>query len=78
MMAHPARPLGLGDDVLDERGLARRLGAEDLDDPGAWRATDAQGDVQANRARRNNLDRHTPGGLAEPHHRAFAKLLFDV
>jgi hypothetical protein len=75
---HAARPLRLGDNVLDQRGLARRLGAENLDDPAAWHATDAQGDVEANCARWNGLDCHEPGGLAKPHDRAFSELLLDV
>jgi hypothetical protein len=74
--AHPAGPLGLGDRVERERGLARRLRAVDLDDAPARQAAAAQGDVEGDRAGRDDLDLL---GLAavEPHERPRAELLVD-
>ena len=51
-----ARALGLGDDVLAERRLARRLRAEDLGDPAARDAADAEREVERDRARRDEVD----------------------
>jgi len=44
--ADSSEGLSLGDDVVDERGLARGLRAEDLDDPAARHPSNAKGDVQ--------------------------------
>ena len=38
------------DHVQTDRGLARALGAEDLDDPTAWDAADAERDVERQRS----------------------------
>ena len=42
----PAGALGLGDHVQGQRGLARGLGAEDLDHPPARHSADPQGNIQ--------------------------------
>ena len=52
-----AARLGLGDDVLADGRLARRLRAEDLGDPAARDAADAERQVQGDRARRDDVDR---------------------
>jgi hypothetical protein len=44
--ADAAAALGLGDDVVDERGLPGRLRAEDLDDAPTGQAADAESDVE--------------------------------
>ena len=75
--ADPAAALRLGDHVVDERRLARRLRAEDLDDPPARQATDPEREVERERARRHRADRDL-GGVAHAHHRALAELPLDV
>ena len=47
--ADAAAPLSLGDHVVDERRLARGLGAEDLDDPSARQAADPEREVERER-----------------------------
>jgi hypothetical protein len=44
--ADPSASLGLRDHVVDERRLARRLGAEDLDDAPARQAADPEREVE--------------------------------
>ena len=56
--ADAAVALGLGHDVHGEGGLARRLRAEDLDDPAPGQAADAEGEVERERAGGDGLDRH--------------------
>ena len=50
--AHTAVALGLGDDVHGEGGLARRFRAVDLDDPPPRQASDAECQVERQRAGR--------------------------
>jgi len=71
-----AAGLGLGDDVLADRRLARRLRAEDLGDPAARDPTDAECEVEGDRARRDHVDRHDRG-RPELHDRAGPELLLD-
>ena len=73
---HAAARLRLGDDVLADGGLARRLRAEDLGDPAARDATDAEGQVERDRAGRDRVDRLSLG-RAELHDRAAPELLLD-
>ena len=73
---HAAGPLGLGQDVLAERRLAGRLGAEDLGDPAARNPADAEGQVQGDRAGRDDVDL-LPLGRPELHDRAAPELLLD-
>ena len=58
-----ALPLGLGDDVQADGGLARALGAEDLDDATAGDAADAERDVEGERAGRDDA-RSRPHGCS--------------
>ena len=51
--ADPAHLLGLGDDLVDERRLSRRLGAEDLHDAPARHAAHAEREVDRQRAGRD-------------------------
>ena len=75
--ADPAARLGLGDDVVDERRLARGLRAEDLDDPPARNAADPEREVERERAGRDRLHLdHVIG--AELHQRAGAEVLLDL
>jgi hypothetical protein len=58
--------------------LARTLGTEDLDDPSARDAADAERDVERQRAGRDGGHPHVHGVLAQFHHGAFAVLLLDL
>ena len=55
--ADAAAALRLGDHVVDERRLARRLRAEDLDDAAARQAADPEREVERERAGRDGPDR---------------------
>ena len=68
--------LRLRDDVLADGGLARRLRAEDLGDPAARDAADAEREVERDRARGDGVDRLPLGG-PELHDRAATELLLD-
>ena len=72
-----AAPLGLGDDLQGQRGLARRLGPEDLDDAAAGDAADAQRVVDADRSGRDAGHRGDRA-LPEPHDGALAELFLDL
>jgi hypothetical protein len=73
-----AAALGLGDDVLDESGLARGLGAEDLGDAAAGDATDAEGEVERDGAGGNNVHGHAGADFAEAHDSALAEAALDL
>ena len=75
--ADPAPPLRLGDHVVDERRLARRLRAEDLDDAAARQAADAEREVEGERSRGDGADGHL-GRVAHPHDRTLAELPLDL
>ncbi len=72
-----AELLRLGDDVERERRLARRLGAEDLDDAAAGHAADAESRVDADRSGRDGGDADHLA-LAEPHDGSLAELPLDL
>src|SRR4029453_7652898 len=72
-----AGALGVGDGVQCQRGLARCLGAIDLDDPAARQTTDAERDVESDGAGRDYLDR-SPSLIAEAHDGALAELPIDL
>jgi len=59
--AAPASPLGLGDRVVGEGRLARRLGPVELDDAPARQAADAEGQVERE-GRRSGSPRPRHGG----------------
>src|SRR3546814_1105610 len=69
--------LGLGHHVQRERGLARALGAVDLDDAPARQSTDAEANVEAEGAGGDNF-RLDPLIGTELHVRALAKGAFDL
>ena len=75
--ADAAAALGLGDHVVDERRLARRLRAEDLDDAAARQAADAEREVERERAGRDRADRDL-GAVAHLHDRTLAELPLDL
>ena len=75
--ADPAAALRLGDYVVDERRLARGLGAEDLDDAAAGQPTDPQREVEGERAGRDRPYGHG-GPVAHPHDGALAELPLDL
>jgi hypothetical protein len=69
--------LGVGDGVQRYGRFARALRSVDLDDAPARQAADAQGDVEGDRAGRDDLDRR-PDVVAETHHGALAELAVDL
>src|SRR4029079_4670233 len=71
-----ATPLRLGEDVLADRRLARRLRAEDLRDPTARDAADTEREVERDRPRRDRIDGLSLG-RAELHDRPATELLLD-
>ncbi len=75
--ADAAASLRLGDHVVDERRLARGLGAEDLDDAPARQAADPKGDVQREGAGGDGRDGHL-SLVAHLHDRALAVLPLDL
>ena len=73
-----AELLHFGDDLQTEGSLAGRLRTVDFDDAAARQATDAQCDVQAERAGGHDLNAFVDLGIAHLHDGAFAELLFDL
>jgi hypothetical protein len=67
-----------GDHLQRERRLARRLRPEDLDDPPARDAADAERVVDADGAGRYRVDRLDRPFLAETHDGPFAELFLDL
>jgi hypothetical protein len=76
--ADAAHLLGGGEDVVEQRRLARGLGAEDLDDPAARDPADAERQVERQRARRDRRDLDRRGFRAHLHDRALAELALDL
>src|SRR5262249_8226881 len=75
--AGAALALGLGHDMQRERGLARALGAVDLDDAALGQAANAERNVEPQRAGRDRLDLQRLA-LAELHDRALAEGALDL
>ena len=73
----PAGLLHARDGMECERGLARGLGAVDLDDPAARQPADAEGDVKGDGTCRDDIHRSATL-LAESHDRALAELALDL
>ncbi len=69
--------LGFGDDRQGQRGLTRRFRTVDFDDTALWQTTNAQGNVQAQRAGRDGRD-SLALVVAHAHYRAFTELTFDL
>jgi hypothetical protein len=67
-----------GDDRQGQRGLARGFRPENLDHATARNTADAERNVEAQRAGRNGFDFVGRARVAEPHHRAFSELFFDL
>jgi len=67
-----------GDDRERERRLARGLRPEDLDDAPARNSADTERDVEAQGARRNRIHFIGRARIAQAHHGAFSKLLFNL
>ena len=76
--ADAAELLGLGQDVVEQRRLARGLGAEDLDDPSARHAADAERQVERQRAGGNRPYAHLRALVAHAHDGALAELALDL
>ena len=75
--ADSAAALSLGDDVVDERGLARGLGAEDLDHAPPRQPAHPKSDVERERPGRDGRDRNL-GLVAHLHDRSLAVLTLDL
>ena len=75
--ADAAAALRLGDHVVDERRLARRLRAEDLDDAAARQPAHAEREVERERPRRDGGDRDL-GLVVHLHDGALAELPLDL
>ena len=75
--ADAAAPLRLGHHVVDERRLARGLGAEDLDDAAARQPADAERQVERERTGRDRADGDL-WAVAHAHHRPLAELALDL
>src|SRR5439155_3038148 len=73
-----ARALRVRDDGERERGLARRLGAVDLDDAPARHAAHAGREVEAQRAGVDHVDPDLRALLAQLHDGALAELFLDL
>ncbi len=76
--AHAAELLGLGEDVVDERRLARGLRAEDLDDAPARHAADPEREIERQGAGRDRVDLDLRAGVAHAHDGALAELALDL
>jgi hypothetical protein len=75
--ADAAATLGFRHHVVDERRLARRLRAEDLDDASARQPADAERQVEGERAGRDGADRYG-GAVVHLHDRPLAELALDL
>ena len=75
--ADAAAALRLGDDVVDERRLAGRLRAEDLDDASARQAADAECQVEGERSGRDRADSDRRA-VVHLHHGALAEVPLDL
>ncbi|ABA47801.1 hypothetical protein BURPS1710b_0972 [Burkholderia pseudomallei 1710b] len=73
-----AELLHLGDHLQRERRLAGRFRPVDFDHTAARQATDAERDIETERARGHHLDILDRLAVAEPHDRPFAELLLDL
>jgi len=76
--AHAAEPLRFGEQVVDERRLARGLGAEDLDDAPARDPADAECEVERERPRGDRLATNLRALVAHAHDGALAELALDL
>jgi hypothetical protein len=70
--------LRLGDHVERERRLTARFGSVDLDDAPARQTADAEGEVERDRARRDDVNRHFFGEITHLHDGALAELALDL
>ena len=75
---HAARGLCLGNQVLAESRLPRRLRSEDLADPPLGHPTNPESNVETQGPRRYRLDLHAAAGVPQPHDRPLSKLLFNL
>jgi hypothetical protein len=76
--ADAALLLALGHGVQRQRGLAGGFRPVNFHHPAARQATDAERDVEPERARGNGLDIHGAVVFAQFHHRALAELALDL
>ena len=72
------RLLRFGDGVQRERRLTARLRAVDLDDAPARKAAHAERQIERDRPRRDDFERHPLLEVAHPHNRAFSELTLDL
>ena len=76
--ADAALLLRLGDGVQSQRGLAGGFRPVDFNDAPPRQAADAKRDIEAERARGDDVDIHRPVVLAELHDRALAEVPLDL
>ncbi len=69
--------LRVGDNMLTERGFTRRFGALDIVDTDTRYATDAEGQIERDRAGGNTFDLNS-GRIAQFHDRAFTETTLDL
>ena len=70
--------LRLGDRVQRERRLTAGFRSVDLDDAAARETADAEGEIEGDRAGRDDVERHAFLELAHLHDRALAELPLDL
>ena len=75
---HPARLLRFRNYLQGDGGFAGRFRTEDLDHAAAGKAANPKRGVERDRSRGDDRDRHNGFFRAQPHDRAFAKLLFNL
>ena len=76
--AYPSELLRLGEHVVDQRRLARRLRPEDLDDAPAGHPADPEREVERQRPGGDRVAAHLRALVAHPHDRALAELALDL
>jgi hypothetical protein len=76
--AHAAELLRLGEDVVDERRLARGLRPEDLDDAPARHAADAEREVEREGPGGDRVHADLGAFIAHAHHGTLAELALDL
>ena len=76
--AHAPQLLGLGEHVVDQRGLTGGLGTEDLDDAPARHPADAEREVERQRPGGDRGDTHLRTLVAHAHDAALAELALDL
>ena len=75
---HATQPLCLRDDLQGERRFTRRFRTVDLDNAATRKPAAAQSNIKRQGSSRDDIQVTGCGGIAHPHHRTFAELLFNL